>query len=121
MTERFYGAYKMEKIGGFKLTNRGGFVCAGQVQYMNNEGYVTRTDRWRWLNLGESEMMTDLGRRGVPDSNPIQMYIAIRAGNDRTGGRYFQFDPSSRAYAEYRITGTTLNSAVHFDGISVGV
>jgi hypothetical protein len=110
----------MDVIGGFKLTNKGGFVCAGKVQYIDSGGYPKLTDRWHWIGQ-DSEVMVDLGQKGVPEGSIIQLYIEIRAGDNRTGGRYFRWDPSSRSIAEYRITGTTLNSAVHFEGIRVGV
>ena len=110
----------MDAIGGFKLRNNGGFVCAGKVKYIDLEhGGEGVSDRWHYINLGQSEMMMgkDLPDKGVPAHCLIQMYIDIVAGNDRTGGTYFQFDPSSTVYAEYDITGTTFNSDVHFDGI----
>ena len=110
----------METIGGFKLRNNGGFVCAGRVKYLNlDDGSSGVSDRWHYINLGQSEMMMgkDLADKGVPAHALIQMYIDIVAGNDRTGGTYFVWDQSSNAYAEYDITGTTLNSDVHFDGI----
>lgn len=111
----------MDTIGGFRLTNKGGFVCAGKVQYIDDHGSTKRTARWHWISLGQSEDMMgdDLAQKGVPAGALIQMYIEIQAGDDRTGGRYFRWDQSSTACAEYSITGTTLNSSVHFDGIKI--
>ena len=109
----------MQSIGGFKLRNNGGFVCAGKIQYMDlaGSGGVGVSDRWGWIPLGQEEMMMDPGDKGVPAGAAIMMYIDIAAGNDRTGGPYFLWDPASNQYAEYDITGTTLQSNVHFDGI----
>jgi hypothetical protein len=106
----------MQTIGGFKLRNNGGFVCAGKVQYIDPNGGTNHTDRWHWIALGQEEDMNP-GEKGVPPGSFSQMYIDIEAGNDRTGGTYFIYDPTSPLYAEYDITGTTLNSDVHFDGI----
>lgn len=107
----------MDTIGAFKLRNNGGFVCAGKIQYIDeNSGGTEHTDRWHWIAIGQGEMMNPADR-GIAADTLIQMYIDIQAGNDRTGGRYFKYDPASPLYAEYDITGTTLNSEVHFDGI----
>jgi hypothetical protein len=106
----------MQTIGAFKLRNNGGFVCAGKVQYIDSNGGVQLSDRWSWIPLGQSEMMNP-SEKSVANGSIIQMYIDIQAGNDRTGGTYFLYDSSSAQYAEYDITGTTLNSDVHFDGI----
>jgi hypothetical protein len=106
----------MESVGGFKLRNNGGFVCAGQVEYIDTNGNPQKSDRWGFINLGDSEVMRP-NEKGVPDGAIMQMYIDIRAGNDRTGGTYFIYDSKLSNYAEYDISGTTLNSDVHFDGI----
>lgn len=110
----------MDTIGGFRLSNEGGFVCAGRVKYLDlDTGGEGVSDRWHYINLGQSEMMMgkELLEKGVPANSLIQMYIDIVAGNDRTGGMWFHWDISSRAYGDYRVSGTTLNSGVHFEGI----
>lgn len=109
----------MQSINGFNLRNNGGFVCAGKVNYIDTAGGggTGTSDRWDMIPLGQQEMMQDLADKGVPAGALIEMYIDIEAGNDRTGGQWFQWDPSSTEYAEYDITGTTLESTVHFDGI----
>jgi hypothetical protein len=112
----YSGEKTMDTIGSFKLTNNGGFVCAGKVQYIDPNGFPKRSDRWHYINVTESETMNP-SEKGVPSGSLIEMYIDIVAGNDRTGGTYFIYDPSSNRRAEYSITGTTLNSHVHFDGI----
>jgi hypothetical protein len=109
----------MDSVGGFKLRNNGGFVCAGKMQYIDlaGSGGTSVSDRWGFIPLGQEEMMMDPGDKGVPAGAAIMMYIDIEAGDDRTGGQYFLWDPNSTSYAEYDITGTTLDSSVHFDGI----
>jgi hypothetical protein len=106
----------MITIGAFKLRNNGGFVCAGKVQYINDAGGITLSDRWDRIPIGQDEMMFPRDR-DVADGSIMQMYIDIVWGDDRTGGTYFLYDSNSKKYAEYDITGTTLNSTVHFDGI----
>jgi hypothetical protein len=106
----------MESIGGFKLRNNGGFVCAGKVQYIDGNGNTHTSDRWGFIPIGQSEKMNPADKK-VPDGAVMRMYIDIEAGDDRTGAPYFLYDSKLTNYAEYDITGTTLNSDVHFDGI----
>ncbi|AFE06808.1 hypothetical protein COCOR_06208 [Corallococcus coralloides DSM 2259] len=107
----------MQTIGCFNLTNEGGFVCAGEISYIDSNGNSGKTDRYGYINLGQSELMLP-SDKGVQADWIIQLYIDINGGNDRTGGTHFLYDPNSTACAHYRITGTTLNSEVHFDGIT---
>ena len=106
----------MESIGGFKLRNNGGFVCAGKVEYIDQNGNPKTSDRWGFIPIGQSEMMWPKDKQ-VPDGVVMRMYIDIEAGDDRTGTPYFLYDSNLKNYAEYDITGTTLNSDVHFDGV----
>jgi hypothetical protein len=87
------------------------------MQYIDlaGSGGTSVSDRWGFIPLGQEEMMMDPGDKGVPAGAAIMMYIDIEAGDDRTGGQYFLWDPNSTSYAEYDITGTTLDSSVHFD------
>jgi hypothetical protein len=111
----------MESIGGFKLTNEGAIVgAASWVEYIDGDGETKLSERWYW-NGGEPLVMTNLGSKGVPAGARIQVCIEIQAGDDLAAGHYFQWDSSSPACAEYTITGTTLNAALHFDGIKVEV
>ena len=106
-----------QSIGAFHLANDGGFVCAGKCQFIDNDGGTGVSDRWSMIPLGQSETMNPADR-DMQDGYMLQMYVDIEAGNDRTGGAYFLFDPTSKLTAKYRITGTTLNSTMHFDGVS---
>jgi hypothetical protein len=106
----------MASISAFKLRNNAGFVCAGQVEYIDPDGGAGRTGSWGRIALGQEEMM-NIGDKGVPPGSWVRLYIDVVAGDDRTGSPYFTFDPSSHNYAEYDITGTTYHSAVHFDGV----
>jgi hypothetical protein len=106
----------MQSIGGFKLRNNGGFVCAGKVQYIDGDGNPKTSDRWHNIALGQDEMMWPK-EKGVPDGSVMRMYIDITLGDDRTGTPYFLYDSKLTNYADYDITGTTLNSEVHFDGV----
>ena len=106
----------MQTIGAFKLRNNGGFVCAPAANYIDPNGGTGKSSNGGNIALGQGEMFYPNGH-GVSDGSMIEMYIWIEAGNDRTGGTFFQYDSSSQAYAEYDITGTTLDSDVHFDGI----
>ena len=107
----------MQTIGSFNLANNGGFVCAGKVSFIDPNGGTGTSDRWAMIPLGQNETMKPADR-GVPGGALVQTYIDIVAGNDRTGGTYFLYDPSSPLCANYSITGTTLNSAVHFGGVT---
>ena len=49
----------------------------------------------------------------------VRLAIGITAGNDRTGGQYFEYQPTAPGQAHYEITGTTLNSDVHFQGVQM--
>lgn len=69
------------------------------------------------IPLGQNETMQP-GDKGVASGSLVQMYIDIVAGNDRTGGTHFQFDPAAPRCANYSITGTTLNSTVHYGAIT---
>ncbi len=107
----------MDSIGFLSLKNNGGFVCAGALMYINDNGDEPTTERWHYINLGESEIMIP-NDRGLAAGTVIQMKIIIVAGDNRTGGKWFIYDPVSTQMANYSITGTTLHSTVHFDGIS---
>ncbi len=107
----------MDSIGFLSLKNNGGFVCAGALKYITQNGDESTTERWHYINLGESETMTP-SEKGVAAGSLIQMKIIIAAGDNRTGGTWFLYDPNSNHMANYSITGTTLHSTVHFDGIS---
>lgn len=107
----------MQTIGSFNLANNGGFVCAGKVSFIDPTGGTGTTGRWDMIPLGQNETMKP-SDQGVASGSLVQMYIDIAGGNDRTGGTYFMYDPSSSACANYSITGTTLNSSVHFGGIT---
>jgi hypothetical protein len=105
-----------QKISGFHLNNNGGFVCAGKIQYVDNGGGTGVSDRYPLITLGQGEGM-DPKNVGVQDGYLIDMYIYIEAGNDRTGGNYFEYDSTANLIATYSISGTTLNSTVTFEGI----
>lgn len=108
----------MQTIGSFQLINNGGFVCAGKVMYIDTDnGSQGTTSRWGNITNPNSETMYPKDQ-GVGSGWMVQMYIDIVAGNDRTGGTYFNYDPNSSACAIYRITGTTLNSNVNFEGVT---
>lgn len=107
----------MDRISAFKLKNEGGFVCAGEIQYIDpSDGSTQRTTQWSPLNITEDEMMNPADRQ-LSSGTLVQMYIRIIWGDDRTGGTYFIYDPSSPKYADYWIDGTTLNSSVHYEGL----
>ncbi len=106
----------MQKIGAFKLRNNGGFVCAPAANWIDDNGNTQRTGTGSSIPLGQ-ETMFNPGEYGVSDGTPVELYISITLGSDRTGGTYYTFGASSNQYAEYDITGTTLDSDVHFDGI----
>lgn len=107
----------MQTIGQFNLANNGGFACAGKVMFIDPNGNTGTSERWEMIPLGQNETMKPKDQ-GVPNGALVQMYIDIAAGNDRTGGTYFLYDANSPACANYSITGTTLNSSVHFGGIT---
>lgn len=108
----------MQTIGSFQLINNGGFVCAGKVMFIDTDnGTNGTTDRWDWITNPNSETMYPKDK-DIKQNWFIQMYIDIMAGSDRTGGQFFLYDPNSKACAIYRITGTTLNSSVHFEGVT---
>ena len=109
----------MQAIGCFVLANNGGFVCQGKVQYIDNDGNMNLTDGYGNMPIGQRETMNP-GDKGVPDGAPMRMYIDIVAGDDRTGSPWWLFSASSNQCANYDITGTTLNSSVHFNGITTG-
>jgi hypothetical protein len=106
----------MQTIGAFKLRNNGGFVCAPAAKYIDADGNFQQSSNGGNIALGQGEMFSP-GDHGVPDGCVMQMYIWIEAGSDRTGQPFFVYDSSSNMYAEYDITGTTLQSDVHFDGV----
>jgi len=106
----------MQTIGALKLRNNGGFVCAPAANWIDGDGNIQKTDNGGHIALGQGEMFNP-GDHGVTNQSPVELYIWIEAGNDRTGGTYFMYDSSSSEYAEYDITGTTLDSDVHFDGV----
>lgn len=103
-------------IAGFKLDNEGGFVCAPACNYIDDDGGTGTSEHGGNLSLGMSEYFYP-NQHGVGDDWIIEMYIWIMAGNDRTGGQYFQYDPTVTVYAHYEITGTTLDSSVNFQGV----
>jgi hypothetical protein len=47
----------------------------------------------------------------------MRIYIEIQSGDDRAGAPYFIYDARLANYAAYDITGTALDSDVHFDGV----
>lgn len=104
-------------VAGFYLDNEGGFVCAPAAMYIDDDGGTGTSENGGRLSLGMSEYFYP-NQHGVQDDALIQMYIWIDSGNDRTGGTYFQYDPTATVYARYEITGTTMNSTVHFQGVS---
>ncbi|WP_237479737.1 hypothetical protein [Lichenibacterium dinghuense] len=106
----------MQKIKQFRMRNNGGFVCAGQIQYIDQNGNVQMTETAGNIPIGQGEWV-DPGSLGVPDGSPIMLCFNIVLGSNRTAGQYYMSDTSSNQYAEYDITGTTLNSHVHFDGV----
>lgn len=106
----------MQAIGAFYLRNNGGFVCAPAANYIDADGNFSTTSNGGHIALGQGVKFSP-GDHGVPDGCPIQLYIWIEAGHDRTGAPFFLYDASSNLYAEYDITGTTLQSTVHFDGV----
>ncbi|RYF09263.1 MAG: hypothetical protein EOO77_24230 [Oxalobacteraceae bacterium] len=106
----------MQTIGAFKLRNNGGFVCAPLAIWIDESGGTQKTGNGGHIALGQGEMFNP-GDHGVTPQSLVQLGIWIAAGDDRTGGTYFLYDPSSKQYAEYDITGTTYNSNVHFDGV----
>ena len=106
----------MLTIGGFKLRNNGGFVCAGKVQYIDGNGDVHEFGEYHSIAIGKGETLNPADK-GIVSGALIQIYIDVKAGDHRTGGKYFLYDSSSTQYAEYDITGSTHKSHVHFDGI----
>jgi len=106
----------MQPVRGFVLKNQGGFVCAGKITYIDDDGNEETTDDFGKEPLGQSETMVATSK-GVSDGDIMKLYIWIEAGNDRTGTPYFLCDNSSANYAHYTISGTTLNSNVKLDGV----
>jgi len=105
-----------QKIGGFILRNNGAFVCSGKVMYMEQDGSSGTTDGFGNIMAGQQETMRP-SDKGIAQGTLIQLYIDIMAGSDRTGGTYYRYGPGSNNFAQYSITGTTLFSDVHFEGI----
>jgi len=106
----------MQKIGAFYLRNNGGFVCAPAANYIDENGNFNTSSNGGHIALGQGVMFSPADH-GVPDGSTMQLYIWIEAGSDRTGAPFFEYDSTSNLYAEYDITGTTLKSDVHFDGV----
>ena len=107
----------MQTIGSFFLENDGGFVCQTGCMYINGDGGTGTDTNGGRISVGTSEYYSP-GDHGVQPNSPVQLYISIEAGSDRTGGSYFMWDPTATVSARYSISGTTLDSDVHFHGVS---
>jgi len=108
----------MRSVSAFYLANNGGFVCFPRIQYIDQNGNKQLTpDTGQRLDINQNSTIT-VAQYNIPAGCFGQIYIDIIWGDDRTGGTYFLLDQSANATAMYNITGTTLDSSVHFNGVS---
>lgn len=108
----------MKQISSFYLFNNGGFACNTGCTYIDDDGNICNGSSGGHISLGTGEAYNP-GDHGVAAGTTVRLAIGITAGNDRTGGQYFEYQPTAPGQAHYEITGTTLNSDVHFQGVQM--
>lgn len=108
---------EMDEIGSFGLTNSGGFVCAGKVEYQNPGGKWATTGAWGTIdNPGQSYF--DPGDKGVDSGATVKIHVDIRLGRDRDGGEQFTYTKGSSSCATYTITGAADTAHLEYNGIT---
>jgi hypothetical protein len=107
-------------IGKACLTNNGNFNCK---LYFKANSATAPTDHW--LNSSESgtllEGQTDCedpGNMGVQDGMIVRVCANVQAGSDYFGNEQFTYQSGSLNRANYRITGTTLNADLSYQGMT---
>jgi hypothetical protein len=103
-------------IGKITLHQNGAFDA--KLQFVYHEGdKLVHLDGSPDIEVGHSSTL-DPGKFGVPAKAEVSLYVFVVWGSDNQGREIFTYVPGSPKNAEYTITGTTLNNALRFDGIT---
>ena len=97
----------MEGIGRFTLKNEGAFFCSGGVESIDEEGFCSLSLQKDSLGYGNRCVIR------IGGGTFVRLYVHILGGIERRSDRFFRYDPGNPRSANYRITGTTLDSALH--------
>ncbi len=101
------------------LKNKGWFVCHIGFTWTDDHGH-----RIECKGDGHDICKTEkicaepgLPPCNVPAGSLVTIYVRVDGGYNKTAHESFIYNPNSKCTAEYEITGTTLDSNLHFLGI----
>jgi hypothetical protein len=110
--------YWQTPLYGFYLVNHGGFVAKLACYYSTDYGAT-------WHESGHTSGITithvgiaSLGELGVPYGAWVKIHAIVVGGKDRTGSEVYQY-ANNYQYADYWISGTTLNPTLAYQDYNV--
>jgi hypothetical protein len=112
-----------EQIYGMELANEGLFIAKLAFSY-STDGGVTwhESGHTSGITMGNYASVMPLSALGVPEGALVVIHVIVIGGKDQKGSQVFYYSNGylingDRLVADYKITGTTLNSDLVYHGL----